>query len=92
MSLQYAGDHQGSPGAHRAGNHTYEVCAPEVGIKGRDKKLHSTVYVGCNYLSMPLIRASDTRDITWESGDKENDMGYTLNKGFTIYHWPVEQT
>ena len=26
---------------------------PEASIKGRDKYLHSTVYVGCNYLSLP---------------------------------------
>ena len=31
---------------------------PGAGIKGRAKKLHLTISVGCNYLSMPLIPAS----------------------------------
>ena len=28
-------------------------CVPDPGIKGRDKRLHPTVFVGCNYLSLP---------------------------------------
>ena len=27
----------------------------EASIKGRDNKLHQTVYMGCNYLSLPII-------------------------------------
>ena len=30
----------------------------EAGIKGKDKYLHPTDTVGCNYLSLPLILAS----------------------------------
>ena len=33
---------------------------PEVGIKGRDKSLHPTVSVGCNYLPLPIICAYGT--------------------------------
>ena len=33
---------------------------PEAGIKGRNKQLHPTDTMGCNYLSLPLISASDT--------------------------------
>ena len=33
-------------------------AAPKTGIKGRDKWLHPTVSVGCNYLSMLLMPAS----------------------------------
>ena len=36
----------------------------EVGVNGRDKWLHHTVYVRCNYLFLPIIRTSDeTRPI-----------------------------
>ena len=28
------------------------TCLPEIGIKCTDKLLHSTIYVGCNYLSL----------------------------------------
>ena len=43
-------------------NSSYDLrgILPEAGIKGRDKKLHPTVSVGCNYLSLPLIPASVT--------------------------------
>ena len=33
---------------------------PEAGIKGVDRQLHPTVSVGCKYLSLPLVPASDT--------------------------------
>ena len=33
---------------------------PEVGFKGRDKLLHPTFIVGCNYLSLPLMPSSHT--------------------------------
>ena len=31
------------------------------GIEGRDKKLHPTVFVGCNCLYLPLMPASGTQ-------------------------------
>ena len=37
------------------------TCVPEVGFKGRGKKLHPTDTVGCNYLSLLLIPASGTQ-------------------------------
>ena len=40
---------------------------PEEGIKCRDKQLHPTASVGCNYLSMPLIHASGTTLPTYMS-------------------------
>ena len=33
----------------------------EARIKGRDKQLHPTVYVGCNYLPLPLVPDSGTQ-------------------------------
>ena len=33
----------------------YRSVVPEAGIKGRDKELHPTNTVGCNYLSLPLL-------------------------------------
>ena len=37
-------------------------AAPEAGTKGMDNELHPTDTVGCNYLSLPLVPASGTRD------------------------------
>ena len=37
------------------------ICMPEAGIKGRDKELHPTDTVRCNYLSLPLMPASGTQ-------------------------------
>ena len=42
------------------------TCVPEVGIKGRDRWLHPTVSLGCNYLSLPLIPASGTQIFIWD--------------------------
>ena len=32
-----------------------DICVPETGFKDRDKQLHPTYTVGCNYFSSPLI-------------------------------------
>ena len=37
-----------------------KTCVPEAGIKGRDKYIHPTVSVGCNYFSLALVPASGT--------------------------------
>ena len=37
------------------------TLVPEAGISGRDKWLHPTVAVGCNYLSLPEIPAFGTK-------------------------------
>ena len=37
----------------------YEILELDACIKGRDNKLRSTNTVGCNYLSLRLIPASD---------------------------------
>ena len=41
------------------------ICVLNAGIKGRDKLIHPTVFVGCNYLSMPLIHAPGTQFLIW---------------------------
>ena len=44
------------------------TCVPEAGIKGRDKQLHPTISVGCNYLSckwyLPLAHTFSYRQTT----------------------------
>ena len=52
---------------------------PEAGIKGKDKWLHPTVSVGCNYLSLLLICASGT---TFSIGNSSQVMGqFSLTQG-----------
>ena len=34
------------------------ILLPEASIKGRDNQLHPTIFMGCNYLPLPLIPAS----------------------------------
>ena len=41
------------------------ICGPDAVIKDRDKWLHPTYTVGCNYLSLPLIPASGTQVLSW---------------------------
>ena len=41
------------------------TCVPEAGTKGRVKKLHPTLTVGCNYLSLPSIPASSIQVLIW---------------------------
>ena len=36
------------------------IAMPEADIKGRDKYSHPTIYMECNYLSLPLIPATGT--------------------------------
>ena len=43
------------------------TCMPEAGIEGRDKQLDPTVYLKCNYLSLPLIPASVTQILISEA-------------------------
>ena len=45
---------------------------PEAGIKGGNRQLHPTASVGCNYLSLPLIPASDTRLLAWTLQTEDN--------------------
>ena len=45
----------------KAKRSTVNEDVPEVGIKDRDKKLHVTGTVGCNYLSLPLMPASNAQ-------------------------------
>ena len=44
-----------------------KTFVPEAGIKGRDKKLHPTDTVGCNYLSLPLIPAAGKEVLKYAS-------------------------
>ena len=41
------------------------TCVPEAVIKGRDNSLHPTDTVGWNYLSLPLISASESQILIW---------------------------
>ena len=45
---------------------TVTGVVPEAIVKGRDKWLHLTVSVRCNYLSMPLMPASGTTLLNYE--------------------------
>ena len=42
---------------------------PEAGIKGMHNKVHLTHPVGCNYLSLPLIPASNTTLLIYNAED-----------------------
>ena len=62
--------------------HSYGIrtCVWEAGIKGKDKHLHATDTAGCNYLSVPLIPASDTNVFICTSiKNYDHQLRYTSN-------------
>ena len=59
------------------------TCAPAACIKNRDKQLHPTYTVGCNYLSLSFISASDKQVFIWT-----NEMTFK----FPVYSVTVRET
>ena len=57
---------------------------PEAGIKGRDKSLHPSLSVRCNYMSLPLIPVSGTTYLMLKTYGSSRGGEAVLLHGFAI--------